>query len=76
VLASDTPALREVGGDAVAAYLPLADPGPWAREISALAGLDAAGRARRAEAGRARAGEFSWEATARGLVAAYRDAAA
>jgi glycosyltransferase involved in cell wall biosynthesis len=76
VLASDTAALREVGGDAVAAYLPVADPGPWAREISALTGLGAADRARRAEAGRARAAGFSWEATARGLVDAYRDAAA
>lgn len=76
VLASDTPALREVGGDAVAAYLPVADPGPWAREISALVGLDVAERSRRAEAGRARAAGFSWEATARGLQDAYRAAAA
>ena len=76
VLASDTPALREVGGDAVAAYLPPADPGPWAREISALTGLHAAERSRRAEAGWARAAGFTWEATARGLVDAYRDAAA
>ncbi|WP_217914377.1 glycosyltransferase [Miltoncostaea marina] len=73
VLASDTPALREVGG-AAAEYLPVADPAPWARAIARLAG-DAAERARRGEAGRARAAAFSWQATARAVVAAHREAA-
>ena len=75
VLASDTPALREVGGDAAAAYLPVGDPGPWAREIARLAALDRAGREAIAGAGRARAAGFTWEATARGLRAAQREAA-
>lgn len=74
VLASDTPALREVGGDA-AAYLPVADPGPWARAIDELAS-DATLRARRAAAGRERARAFSWERTAGELARAYRDVAA
>lgn len=73
VLASDTGALREVGGEA-AAYLPVADPGPWARALSELAG-DPALRERRAAAGRERARAFSWEATAGELARAYREAA-
>jgi glycosyltransferase involved in cell wall biosynthesis len=73
VLASDTPALREVGGEA-AAYLPVDDPAAWARAIDALA-ADPAERAARGGRGRARAAEFSWERTARALVEAYREAA-
>ena len=73
VLASDTPALREVGG-AAARYLPSDDPSAWAAAIDALAG-DAAERARWGALGRARAAEFSWGATARAVVDAYREAA-
>jgi glycosyltransferase involved in cell wall biosynthesis len=75
VLASDTPALREVGGEA-AAYLPWDDAAAWAEAISAAAGAGRDERARRAEAGRARAAAFTWERTAEGLLRAYRDAAA
>ncbi len=75
VLAADTPALREVGADAVAAYLPVSDPVPWARAIDELA-ADPARRAGHAAEGRARAGAFSWERTAAELARAYRDAAA
>ena len=67
VLASDTPALREVGGDA-ASYLPPDDPGAWADAISAAAGLSAEERSRRARAGRERAGSFTWERTAEALL--------
>jgi glycosyltransferase involved in cell wall biosynthesis len=74
VLASDTPALREVGGDA-ATYLPADDPGAWATAISALAGADTAARAAAAERGRARAAGFTWERTARLMMDAYREAA-
>jgi glycosyltransferase involved in cell wall biosynthesis len=75
VLASATPALREVGGDAAAAYLPPADAGAWGREISRLAGAPAAERVRLADAGRRRAGEFTWARTAEGIVAAHREVA-
>jgi glycosyltransferase involved in cell wall biosynthesis len=75
VLASDTPALREVGGEA-ATYLPPGDPAAWAAAISAVAEEGEAEREARAEAGRRRAATFTWERTAEGLLAAYRDAAA
>ncbi|MHB8469182.1 MAG: glycosyltransferase family 4 protein [Gaiellaceae bacterium] len=65
VVATPDPAVREVGGDAVAYAAPadfaatlarvLADPEPWSR-----AGLE-------------RAAEFTWEATARATVAVYRE---
>ncbi|MGD9572505.1 MAG: glycosyltransferase family 4 protein [Thermoleophilia bacterium] len=74
VLASDTPALREVGG-AAARYLPPADPVPWARAIGELA-EDAGVRAEMAAAGRRRAGDHSWDRTAAALADAYREAAA
>lgn len=74
VLATDTPALREVGGDA-ATYLPVTDPGPWSRAITELA-EDPDLRERRIAAGRERATHFSWERTAVELARAYRDAAA
>jgi glycosyltransferase involved in cell wall biosynthesis len=73
VLASDTPALREVGGDA-ATYLPPDDPDAWGRAISAAAAASGAERAARARAGRERAASFTWERTALALVEAYRDA--
>ena len=74
VLASDTPALREVGGDA-AAYLPADDPGAWAEAIGALAS-DGALREARAEAGLRRAATFSWRRAAEAVADAHRDAAA
>jgi len=73
VLASATPALREVGGDAAAAYLPPADAGAWAREIGRLAAAPPDERARLADAGRRRAAEFTWARTAEGIVAAHRE---
>jgi alpha-1,3-rhamnosyl/mannosyltransferase len=74
VLASDTPALREVGGDA-ATFLPPDDPGAWAEAIGAIAS-DTALRSARAEAGRRRAESFSWRSAAQAVAAAHRDAAA
>jgi glycosyltransferase involved in cell wall biosynthesis len=75
VLASDTPALREVGGDA-ATYLPLGQPAVWAAAISASAlASDPVARAVRAEHGRRRAAAFSWERTARATADAYREVA-
>jgi glycosyltransferase involved in cell wall biosynthesis len=74
VIASDTPALREVGGAAVT-YLPWDDPGAWAEAISAAADAGPGERKRLARAGRDRAATFTWERTAEGLLAAYRDAA-
>ena len=50
VLASDTPALREVGGEA-ATYLPPGDPAAWAAAISALAEEGAPEREARARSG-------------------------
>ena len=52
----DTPALREVGGDAAAAYLPAADAGAWAREISRLADAPDDERARAGRGGAAAGG--------------------
>ncbi len=74
VLAGDTPALREVGGDA-AAFLPTDDPGAWAEAIGAIAS-DAALREARAEAGLRRAETFSWRRAAEAVASAHRDAAA
>lgn len=74
VIASDTPALREAGGDA-ARYLPLGDARLWGRTITELA-QDRGERERLAAAGRAQAARFSWEAAARLTLAAYRDALA
>ena len=71
VLASDTPALREVGG-AAARYLSPDDAAGWAAAIDALV-ADPAGRVAAGAAGRARAAEFSWRATAEAVVAAYRE---
>lgn len=74
VLASDTPALREVGG-AVARYLPVDDAGAWARAIDGLV-ADPGARTAAAALGRERAAGFSWRATARAVVEAHAEAAA
>ena len=62
VVASDIPALREVGGSA-ASYCPVADINAWRDRILALLGerdkAPAEWRARR-QAGRERAAEFRW----------------
>jgi glycosyltransferase involved in cell wall biosynthesis len=73
VLAADTPALREVGGD-VPRYLPTGDPRTWGEAIGRLAD-DREERAAMAERGPARAAEFTWDRTARLTVEAWREAA-
>jgi glycosyltransferase involved in cell wall biosynthesis len=68
VLTSDRSSLPEVGGDA-AAYVDPTDTGAITRCLAALLG-DPGRRAAMREAGRERAGAFSWERTARDTVAA------
>jgi glycosyltransferase involved in cell wall biosynthesis len=68
VACSDLPVLHEVGGD-VPHYFPLDDA---AATAAAIAAAMADGGA--ADAGRERARAFSWEAAARGTVAAYERA--
>jgi glycosyltransferase involved in cell wall biosynthesis len=74
VLASDRPSLREAGGDA-ARYLPPGAAADWGRAIGELSS-DPSERARMVAAGREQASRFSWDATARRLAEAWRDAAA
>jgi glycosyltransferase involved in cell wall biosynthesis len=74
VLASDTPALREVGGDAVR-YLPPDAPTAWASALAELAD-DPDRRARHRALGLAQARAFSWERTARLTLDAHRVASA
>ena len=74
VVASDIPALREVGGDAVT-YCAVGDVDGWSRTIAAL--LDErAGRpadwARRREQGIRRADAFSWSTYAGEIAALYQ----
>jgi glycosyltransferase involved in cell wall biosynthesis len=71
VVASARGALPEVAGDAALLVEPT--PERLADALGTLLG-DAALRARLAEAGRARAAQFSWERTARETLAVYRDA--
>jgi glycosyltransferase involved in cell wall biosynthesis len=67
VIASDVPALREVGGD-VARFVPAGDDAAFAEAIArALRDPDAANAAR--TAGRLRARQFSWVRTAKALWA-------
>jgi glycosyltransferase involved in cell wall biosynthesis len=72
VVASDVPALREVGGDA-ARFVPTGDDQAFARAI-ADALRDAPGRRAQSEAGHARAKAFSWRGTAEVLWARARAA--
>lgn len=74
VLASDTPALREVGGDA-ARYLPADDPDAWAAAIADLRD-DPAARRDLTGRGHARAAGFTWQDTARRYRAIYDELAA
>jgi len=70
VLAADSPAVREVAGDA-ARYVPASDPSAWARELAALTAGDAARQTLR-ESGRRRAGDFSWLTCAQQTLDVYR----
>ncbi len=73
VVATATEAAKEVLGDAALLVAPR-DPEAMAKGIYHV--LSNPGfRAELAERGVARAGQFSWEATARGISALYRDAA-
>lgn len=74
VVASTTPALREVLGDA-ALFVEPDDVEGLAGQLARLAG-DWDERIRLREAGLARAKEFSWEDTARKTLEVYREAAA
>lgn len=69
VLAARSPGLTETCADA-AAYFDPRDPADLARALAELAG-DAGRRAELADRGTARAGEFSWERSARAHVEAY-----
>jgi glycosyltransferase involved in cell wall biosynthesis len=69
-VASDIPALREVGGDAVR-YASPDDPAALARTIAAVVD-DRAGSKERALRARERALGFTWEACARATLEVYR----
>ncbi len=71
VIASDTPALREVGGQA-AIYRAPDDPAGWARMIDTLVGSPVMRRARSA-AGAAQAARFSWTTAAEQTAAVYAE---
>jgi glycosyltransferase involved in cell wall biosynthesis len=71
VVCSDIPVLREVGGGA-ARYAPPTDAGAWGETLVELLGDDTT-RARMGVAGRARAGEFTWERCVRQTRVCYRE---
>ena len=73
VVASTDRAIAEVGGDAILAVDPR-DEGAIAEAILAVAGGGALAT-RLSEAGRERAARFTWEATARATLDAYREVA-
>ena len=77
VVASDLPALREVGGGAVA-LCPPGDVDAWTRQVGELlrerANCPSRWRARR-DAGRARARQFSWRRFADDVVRVYEHVA-
>ncbi len=77
VVASDIPALREVGGDA-AEYRPVGDVDAWTRTILQLIGerdtAPAVWQARKRR-GVARAAQFSWSTYASAVAAVYRSVA-
>lgn len=74
VLASDIPALREVG-EGVARFVEPLDSSAWAREVCALV-RDPGARRSMVEAGRVRAAELTYERTARATLEVLREAAA
>jgi glycosyltransferase involved in cell wall biosynthesis len=69
VVASDLPALREVGG-AAAVYCPVGDVSAWAETVGRLLGDPGLAPARPVRL--AQAGRFSWAEHARIIVEAYR----
>jgi glycosyltransferase involved in cell wall biosynthesis len=71
VVCADIPALREVAGGA-ARLVPPADVEAWSAALDDLLG-DETARHRMAEAGRARAGQFSWERMVRETRAVYAE---
>jgi glycosyltransferase involved in cell wall biosynthesis len=71
VLAANATALPETGGDA-ARYFDPSDPADLRRQLGALL-ADPALRRRLAAIGSERAATFSWERTARGTAAVYRE---
>lgn len=70
VIASDIPVLREVSGG-FASFVDASDPAAIAAAVQRLVGDEAYHR-ELATQGVARAAEFTWERTARGIVAIYR----
>jgi alpha-1,3-rhamnosyl/mannosyltransferase len=74
VVAADTTALPEVVGDGGRLISP-DDPEAWSDAMLELL-ADEPARAALAEAGRSRAAEFSWKATALQTIQVYRDALA
>lgn len=75
VLASRTPSLEEVGGDACVWIDDPTDVDAWSAELAALAS-DAGRRAQLRAAGPARAARFSWERCAEETLAVLRRTAA
>jgi len=73
VLASDLPALREVLGDG-ALLLPVGERDAWVQAVQRIAGDEALRTALRSR-GRAVAGRYSWERTARSLCDLLRSVA-
>ena len=71
VVASDIPALREVGGDAVA-YCPEPDPAPWAARVIGLLD-DPDQQARQRAAGLRRAAGFTWSAHGEQMARIYAE---
>ena len=72
VVAAKTSSLPEVGGDAVVYYHDRADSSELAHVLEEALG-DHAMRIRLARAARARAAQFTWESTARGIAAVIRE---
>lgn len=72
VLASDLPATREVGGDAIV-YARAGDVADWTAQLARLLG-DPDGLARLGRAGPARAASFTWDRTLNETLRAYRQA--
>ncbi len=71
VVCSDIPALREVSGGA-ARLVPAMSVDGWAEALAEVLG-DEAARGRLGQEGLARAGQFSWERTARETRETYRE---
>ena len=70
VIASDLPALREIG-EGVARFVPPSDPAAWASTVKELS-VESAERARMGAAGRLRAREFDYDRCAGRVEAVVR----